>query len=449
MIEIDVSAGGEVTVIDGSHPEVTSPVTTEQLELVRDTLMAADVALQAAFTGADDGIQADVDAVAAAVDILKFVDLNDCPSSLTGKGYFYPIVNSGATALEFAPDSAFVLGQPGLTTLASVITAVGANPRALVIPHRSATVSIAADTTVPSNLTVTLMRGPSIDVASGKTLTFQGQFIAGPYQVFTGTGSVVFTGVNVIYDVWFPTPPATPAAITAGIGSLFIKTSGASCLWYKDSTGWVQVKCADYALTTALADYVALTGNQTVAGIKTFSSFPVTPSSAPTSDYQVANKQYVDKPVVILEHRANSGTAGGGQNSGSWDKRTLNREVVDTGSICSLSSNEFTLPAGTYDIEARFHFYNVGTYAGMVLSNITDSVNQQDVASGDITGMARYGTTSSDMSPVHFMSRFTLSGSKALAFKSIIQSSNTTDGWGRALSLGPEIYAQVKIVKVA
>lgn len=42
------------------------------------------------------------------------------------------------------------------------------------------------------------------------------------------------------------------------------------------------------------SDVVKLTGNQTVADVKTFSSFPVTPSSAPTTDYQVANKKYVD-----------------------------------------------------------------------------------------------------------------------------------------------------------
>ncbi len=39
---------------------------------------------------------------------------------------------------------------------------------------------------------------------------------------------------------------------------------------------------------------VRITGVQTIAGVKTFSSFPVTPSSAPTTDYQVANKKYVD-----------------------------------------------------------------------------------------------------------------------------------------------------------
>lgn len=43
---------------------------------------------------------------------------------------------------------------------------------------------------------------------------------------------------------------------------------------------------------------VMLTGNQTVAGVKTFSSFPVTPSSAPTTDYQTANKKYVDDQIA-------------------------------------------------------------------------------------------------------------------------------------------------------
>ena len=51
---------------------------------------------------------------------------------------------------------------------------------------------------------------------------------------------------------------------------------------------------------TAKADdsvVVKLTGDQTVAGTKTFSSFPVTPSSAPTTDYEIANKKYVDDNV--------------------------------------------------------------------------------------------------------------------------------------------------------
>jgi len=43
---------------------------------------------------------------------------------------------------------------------------------------------------------------------------------------------------------------------------------------------------------------VKLTGDQTIANIKTFTSFPITPSLSPTSSYQVANKQYVDNSAV-------------------------------------------------------------------------------------------------------------------------------------------------------
>ena len=39
---------------------------------------------------------------------------------------------------------------------------------------------------------------------------------------------------------------------------------------------------------------VGLVGDETIAGVKTFGSFPITPSAAPTTDYQAANKKYVD-----------------------------------------------------------------------------------------------------------------------------------------------------------
>lgn len=48
------------------------------------------------------------------------------------------------------------------------------------------------------------------------------------------------------------------------------------------------------ATNVAAAGAVMTSGNQTIADVKTFSSSPVTPSSAPTTDYQVANKKYVD-----------------------------------------------------------------------------------------------------------------------------------------------------------
>ncbi len=47
-------------------------------------------------------------------------------------------------------------------------------------------------------------------------------------------------------------------------------------------------------------DFVDLTTAQTVVGVKTFSSFPITPSAAPTTNYQVSNKKYVDDSVGAI-----------------------------------------------------------------------------------------------------------------------------------------------------
>lgn len=52
--------------------------------------------------------------------------------------------------------------------------------------------------------------------------------------------------------------------------------------------------------------YVDLTTNQTVAGVKTFTSFPITPSAAPTTDYQVANKKYTNDQDTIVLNSAKS-----------------------------------------------------------------------------------------------------------------------------------------------
>lgn len=43
---------------------------------------------------------------------------------------------------------------------------------------------------------------------------------------------------------------------------------------------------------------ILLAGNQTAAGVKTFSSFPVGPSAAPTTDYQLSNKKYIDDTIA-------------------------------------------------------------------------------------------------------------------------------------------------------
>lgn len=55
--------------------------------------------------------------------------------------------------------------------------------------------------------------------------------------------------------------------------------------------------------------FVAMVGNQVVAGIKTFSSSPIVPT--PTTDYQVSTKKYVDDLAALDVHLTGDQTIGG------------------------------------------------------------------------------------------------------------------------------------------
>ena len=52
-------------------------------------------------------------------------------------------------------------------------------------------------------------------------------------------------------------------------------------------------------ITSHTHAYVALSGNQTVSGTKTFGSIPVLPASNPTAINQAVRKKYVDDGLAI------------------------------------------------------------------------------------------------------------------------------------------------------
>lgn len=106
-----------------------------------------------------------------------------------------------------------------------------------------------------------------------------GEHKEGSANIYVGDYSVSAAGDAL------PTtkPDGSTALDTNDKGRLAYDTDAVygGVLYKWSGTAWVQFM-------------VSLLGAQTVTGVKTFSSFPVTPSSAPTTDYQVANKKYVD-----------------------------------------------------------------------------------------------------------------------------------------------------------
>jgi hypothetical protein len=98
------------------------------------------------------------------------------------------------------------VGDPNYgATPQDAITAIGSTPA--ILRMAAGTYNIAADFTIPANITLKLERGAIFVIATGKTLTINGGFEAGLYQTFTctGTGKVHF-GFGAVSEVnakWF------------------------------------------------------------------------------------------------------------------------------------------------------------------------------------------------------------------------------------------------------
>lgn len=145
---------------------------------------------------------------------------------------------------------------------------------------------------------------------------------------------------------------------------------------------------------------------------------------------------------VLLQHQLSSGTGGESGTSGSWQTRPLNTEVTDGDGVCSLSSNQFTLAAGDYEVEAVSAFFKVGRFQTRI-RNVTDSTT---LVHG-LSEAATSATNTGSVSTLH--GRFTVGASKALELQYFIEASGT-EALGPAASTGDvEVYAEVVLRKVA
>lgn len=110
-------------------------------------------------------------------------------------------------------------------TLIDAVNTIGSTPAVIEIP--SGTWPVPVDLTVPSNILLIHHPGSRIAVSSGATLTIQGPIEAGPYQIFstTGTGKVLIGpgAVKEILPEWWCTN-ASPGTtdMTAAINAALV-----------------------------------------------------------------------------------------------------------------------------------------------------------------------------------------------------------------------------------
>ena len=146
--------------------------------------------------------------------------------------------------------------------------------------------------------------------------------------------------------------------------------------------------------------------------------------------------------AIICDEKTN-GTVGGTFTSGAWQTRDLNTEIADPDGIVAISSNQFTLGAGTYLIEAFAPAHDVSKHQARIY-NATDS----SVVEYGMNGLVSSGDTTQAASLA--VARVTITANTAFEIQHRCQSSKSSTGFGVATSFGGvEIYTLVRIYKEA
>lgn len=141
------------------------------------------------------------------------------------------------------------------------------------------------------------------------------------------------------------------------------------------------------------------------------------------------------------QHQLAQNTNGGVKNNATWDTAPINTEVTDTIGV-TLTSNQFVLPAGTYDIEAVSMIYAVGQ-AQLRLRNITGSTTL-------LTGLGVDTRTATATGEVSYLrGRFTVTASQTLELQQWSSAANATTGFGLAVNATTEVFRDVWIRRVA
>ena len=126
---------------------------------------------------------------------------------------------------------------------------------------------------------------------------------------------------------------------------------------------------------------------------------------------------------AILVDQKTSGTNGGSFTSGAWRTRDLNTKIADPDIIVSISSNQFTLQAGSYLIKAHAPAYKAGRHQ-IALYDITASSYVQ-------TGSSAYVDNGESVSTDSFLTaRFTCSGANVYEIRHQCGTGFNTYGFG-------------------
>lgn len=220
---------------------------------------------------------------------------------------------------------------------------VGANGNEVAFELAPGTWPITSDLTIPSTVTIILLRGATFSVSAGVTLTLSGPVIAQESTWYSGAGTVVYTAGGGFFPL-----VSDLASVAAGKGASLIgatgtaKTVGDLFDGGKDVT--IQPLNVDAGGTLAVAGATTLTGDASAVNLSASGTLGGKLAYRGALAYLSANQSIVDSTNVRID---------------------LSSETYDTSTIHDNSTNpsRLTVPVGVTRIKliAKVSFDNNAT----------------------------------------------------------------------------------------
>jgi hypothetical protein len=149
------------------------------------------------------------------------------------------------------------------------------------------------------------------------------------------------------------------------------------------------------------------------------------------------------KSVAIIADVKAYNVNGGTFTQDAWRTRDLNTELDDPSNIVTITSNQFTLQAGTYLVEWSAPAFKVAKHSSR-LQNITDATTEE-------LGTAQYNLQTMDtVIPTTGACVVTLSSAKAFEIQHYCTLTKNSNGLGAESSISGQnsVYTLVKIHKI-
>ena len=166
------------------------------------------------------------------------------------------------------------------------------------------------------------------------------------------------------------------------------------------------------------------------------------PSGATITNSGTASGFGLFSSFAVIADQKSQNTHGGTFTTGSWQTRDLNTEVFDPDSIVSISTNAFTLAAGTYFIRWQAPAGNCNYHQSRLYNSSDSSVVA--VGSSEMAHSS-YAVTNKSFGSC----RVTIAASKAFIIQHQCSTTASSEGFGRAANFGTEQYTTVEIFKEA